>query len=268
MYNMSQSYYNDTMNTETMSGRVARHSEYMNPLLQIQFDPLICPVVVDRDLRLDLPRTHKLAPRYLTRPTYNGAPSSPQLGHLIKISMIDRSPHWRIKCHESFGHGVLDFGRYEIVGVRSTLSVRCAVVDGQLIVPSVDCPDGQCPFENADEFVDYLFDVIVYGNARFPQIEDSMIRLTVEKVRMTDNRFGVAPLEMLGNYYGTSLSFMIPKFAKRPSVCLAGMTGGLTIESINKSHALATYSSKTDQIDHAVEWHLNKIRKDINNAVR
>ena len=265
---MFRSYYNDTMISKTMSGRIAQYSEYMNSLLQIQFDPLVCPVVVDKDLRLVLPRTHKLTPRYLTRPTYNGAPSSPQLGHLVKISMIDRSPHWRIKCHESFGHGVLDFGRYEVVDVRSTLGVRCAVIDDQLIVPSVDCPDGQCPFDDADEFIDYLFDVVVYGNVRFPQIEDANLRLTVEKVRMTDNRFGVTPLEMLGNYYGTSLSVMMPKFAGRPSVCLSGMIGGLTIESINKSHALATYSSKADQIDHAVEWHLNKIRKDIENAVR
>ena len=261
---MFRSYYNDTMINETMFGRIAQYSEYRNAETSIGLFLGDHSVFVNETFRIPaLSPTQQLHARVLTVPVHN-SDTLARLQDTCRVSIIDRSSYWTINCDKSSGACIINRDYYWI-RLDSVLYVRCLVDNGKLGIPSVD----SCgPLDDHEEFVDYRFEVQFTGATRFPQVEESSIALNVTRVEMSDDRFGIAPVSMIGNYYATSLACMMPKIADRPTVCVSGMIGGLTQESLRKSHALDRYDDRSDQIDCAIDWHLDKIRKDIENAVR
>lgn len=261
---MFRSYYNDTMINETMFGRIAQYSEYRNAEMCVDLNLSDQDISVDETFRIQsFPSARSLHARVLTVPVHN-SDTLARLQDTCRVSIIDRSSYWTINCDKSSGACIINRDYYWI-RLDSVLYVRCLVDNGKLGIPSVD----SCgPLDDHEEFVDYRFEVQFTGATRFPQVEESSIALNVTRVEMSDDRFGIAPVSMIGNYYATSLACMMPKIADRPTVCVSGMIGGLTQESLRKSHALDRYDDRSDQIDCAIDWHLDKIRKDIENAVR
>ena len=261
---MFRSYYNDTMINETMFGRIAQYSEYRNAEMCVDLNLSDQDISVDETFRIQsFPSARSLHARVLTVPVHS-SDTLARLQDTCRVSIIDRSSYWTINCDKSSGACIINRDYYWI-RLDSVLYVRCLVDNGKLGIPSVD----SCgPLDDHEEFVDYRFEVQFTGATRFPQVEESSIALNVTRVEMSDDRFGIAPVSMIGNYYATSLACMMPKIADRPTVCVSGMIGGLTQESLRKSHALDRYDDRSDQIDCAIDWHLDKIRKDIENAVR
>lgn len=261
---MFRSYYNDTMISKTMFGRIAQYSEYRNAEMCVDLNLSDQDISVDETFRIQsLPSARSLHARVLTVPVHS-SDTLDRLRDTSRVSIIDRSPNWTINCDKSSGACIINRDYYWI-RLDSVLDVRCFIDHGQIVIPGVD--DRHVP-DDHEEFVDYRFKVRFTGATRFPQVEESNITLNVTSVEMSDDRFGIVPVSMIGNYYATSLACMMPKIADRPTVCVSGMIGGLTQESLQKSHALDRYADRSDQIDCAIDWHLDKIRKDIENAVR
>lgn len=252
------------MISKTMFGRIAQYSEYRNAEMCVDLELSDHDISVDETFRIQtLSPTQQLHARVLTVPVFD-SDTLKRLHDTSRVSIIDRSPYWTIGCDKSSGVCIINRDYYWI-RLDSVLDVRCFVDNGTLIIPGVD----DCgSLNDHEEFIDYRFDVRFTAATRFPQIEESNITLNVMSVEMSDDRFGIAPVSMIGNYYATSLACMMPKIADRPTVCVSGMIGGLTQESLRKSHALDRYADRSDQIDCAIDWHLDKIRKDIENAVR
>lgn len=256
--------YNQTMINKTVFGRIAQYSEYRNAEMCVDLNLSDQDISVDETFRItSLSPAQQLHTRVLTVPVHS-SDTLARLRDTCRVSIIDRSSYWRIDCDKSSGVCIINRDYYWI-RLDSVLYVRCFVDNDKLIMPSVD--SCRSLYEHG-EFIDYRFDVRFTAATRFPQVDESNITLNVMRVKMSDDRFGIAPVSMIGNYYATSLACMMPKIADRPTVCVSGMIGGLTQESLRKSHALDRYANRSDQIDCAIDWHLDKIRKDIENAVR
>lgn len=252
------------MINKMMFGRIAQYSEYRNAEMRVGLLLGDHSVFVNETFRIPtLSPTQQLHARVLTVPVHS-SDTLARLRDTCRVSIIDRSPNWKIDCDKSSAVCIINRDYYWI-RLDSVLYVRCLVDNGKLGMPVVDLCE---PLDDHDEFIDYRFDVRFTADTLFPQVDESSVTLDVTRVEMSDDRFGIVPAEMIGNYYATSLACMMPKIADRPTVCVSGMIGGLTQESLRKSHALDRYADRSDQIDCAIDWHLDKIRKDIENAVR